>query len=216
MLPEWAGNLQLLILVTTLSLIASHLAFWRFPNGRWRQVANYIAVALGGVSLMSAGFQSRAQLADIRYQSLTDIAQSDRERIIEYLSDVKHLTCDIHYRRSNDSPFYFDDLVRDQNLGCQAAQSLIANSQKWITNSDEAISMPPYGQDRMAKKYGRDDFIFVYKAIADYNAVVNLRRAYFKDKKNSEFQIFLSIFGPYLAAIALSIGLGNAAFKQKD
>jgi hypothetical protein len=215
-LPVWAGDLKALAWVTIIALLASHALFWRFRSRRLHQIANYVAVLIGGLSLISAGYQSRAQLADVRYQALSDRENASRERIRENLTDTAHLMCDLHYERSPDSPANFDQLVADQNRGCRAAQRLLADAGRWITTSDDPIAIPRYGQERLATRAALDDFLFVRKAVADYNAVAKVRKSYARLKQPSIPEVELAKIGPFLAALAFSLALGSLAFQARD
>lgn len=215
MLPDWAGNLHTLMWVTAIAFVIAHLVLWRWRSPRLHFAANYAAIAIGGLSLMSAAFQARGQLAGLRYEVITSRFDAERERIKESVESARHLLCDIRYQRSKDSPSNFDQLIAEQDVGCAAARQLIARSQEWITTTDEPIKVPHMGQEAAKLKSSRDDFEFVYKAVADYNKDAIIRQAYGRQKRTSDWEIPLAVFGPFLAAIAFALALAGITFKPK-
>lgn len=215
MLPDWAGNLHALMWVTAISFIVSHVVLWRWRSPRLHFAANYAAIAIGGLSLMSAAFQARGQLAGLRYDAITPRFDADRDRIKESLESARHLLCDIRYQRSPDSPSNFNQLVAEQDVGCAAARRLIARAPVWITSTDEPIKVPRLGQEAAKLKSSKEDFAFVYRAVADYNEDAVLRQAYGRQKRTSDWEIPLAVFGPYLAAIAFSLALAVVTFKPR-
>lgn len=215
MLPDWAGNLHTLMWVTAIAFVISHFVLWYWRSPRLHFAANYAAIAIGGLSLMSAAFQARGQLAGLRYEVTTPRFDAERERIKESVESARHLLCDIRYQRSKESPPNFDQLIAEQDVGCAAARQLIARSREWITTSDEPIRVPRMGQEAAKLKSSKGDFEFVHKSVADYNKDAVIRQAYGRQKRTSDWEIPLAVFGPFLAAIAFSLALAGLTFKPK-
>lgn len=214
-MPDWAGDLHALGWATAIFLAVAHVVLWRWRSERLHFAANYAAIVIGGFSLISSAFQARAELAGVRYEMVTPRLDASRDRIREALHDTRHLLCDIHYRKSENSPANFDQLVAEQNVGCKAARRLIANSRSWITETDASIAVPAYGQEQAKLRFSKENFETIYSAVARYNEDAKVRQAYARQKRTSGGQIPLAVFGPFLAALAFSIALAALTFKPK-
>ncbi|WP_236554759.1 hypothetical protein [Novosphingobium sp. 9U] len=144
--------------------------------------------------------------------------QFDAERrfIVDSLESVRQLTCDIHYKRSSDSPPYFDQLVREQDVDCKAARKMLATRGDWLKTSDASAVLPNYGQGSVSKQFASENFKFVNDAVETYNKSATKRRLYKNHKATTSLEVTVTMFAPYLAAVALSLALAGLAIRPRQ
>jgi hypothetical protein len=211
-MPNWAGSWTHLLWFFLGSLSLSHLCFYLIrPSEGAHRCFTYLAVALGGLSLVPTTFQSNAQIATIQRNALAPRLATDRELIVDQIGWAQRFVCGNPFVRTADSPPNFDQIEEDRRAACQM-MSLIANTEdSWLAPTGQARfpAIPP----RISSQPDLSDTVtYVERAIREYNSDALEMRRLEASTQTTWIEISLAVNGPYIAALAFSLALATVAF----
>jgi hypothetical protein len=94
-------------------------------------------------------------------------------------------------------------------------QRLNQERPSWLNDDDRTITLPEIGQSQLKDKWNTEFFDWIKADIERYNAIAATRQQLRELEKTSYLELNIAVFGPYVAAIALAVGLALIAFPPR-
>jgi hypothetical protein len=178
------------------------------------KVASYTAVALGGTALISGAFQANAQIAKWQKDALQPKLEAERSMLIDNLNWAVEFECGRHFVRDEYSPPNLEAMNAKTGEACTVLRLLRQRQGAWISPG-RMVNLRPLTRPPFDAKFLSSEMETVKQTATDYNNVVREFVTLERVGSSTPAETTLTIFGPFVAALALALGLATIAFPPK-
>lgn len=207
-LIDWQWLTALAVILVALS----HVLFWWLRSRSCaHRAVTYFAFLLGGLSLVSAVYQSESERAEWIKPQIEERMNASGDWLLTALASQRRYYCESDFRRSEYSPPDFDKIVRDQRRACEITKGVELRVSNVLSDGGQ-ISLPEFRDRAFRRSPDQETVKMAQDAAQRYNEQTRQLRVLDEVIGSSTFEKTLTYFGPYALILAFSLGLGSIAF----